>query len=88
MERNKILIEMGQKIRALRELKGFSQENFAFEVGLHRVYYSRIERGEQNISIINLLKISAKLDVELEEIIPRKNEVISLIDEYNKNSVK
>lgn len=54
----------------MRKLKKFSQENLAAEAGLGRSYYGRIERGEQNISIQNLIQIAFTLKVEVGELIP------------------
>jgi transcriptional regulator with XRE-family HTH domain len=64
------LIKIGKKIREMRKLKGFSQEDFAAEAQLGRGYYGRVERGEQNISIQNLIKIAFTLQVEVAELIP------------------
>ena len=43
---------------------GLSQEAFALKCGLHRTYISMVERGKQNISLDNVDKIAAALDVE------------------------
>lgn len=64
------LIRIGKKIREIRKLNGFSQENFAAEAQLGRTYYGRVERGEQNISIQNLIQIALTLKVEVSELIP------------------
>jgi len=62
------LILLGQNIRKYRELKGWSQEDLAFEIGLHRTYIGGIERGERNLTILNLIKIAEKLNVTLNEL--------------------
>ncbi len=54
----------------MREEKGFSQEGFALKARLGRTYYGRVERGEQNISIQNLIQIALTLGVEVGELIP------------------
>jgi transcriptional regulator with XRE-family HTH domain len=64
------LIKIGKKIKEMRKLKGFSQEGFASKTGLCRTYFGRVERGEQNISIQNLIKIAITLGVEVGELIP------------------
>ena len=64
------LIKIGQRIRDLRKAKGFSQESFAYEVGLDRTYMSGIERGERNIAAINIIRIAKVLKVEVGEIFP------------------
>lgn len=70
MEKHINLTKIGKKIREMRKLKGFSQEDFAAEAQLGRTYYGRVERGEQNISIQNLIKIAFTLQVELAELLP------------------
>lgn len=65
------LIKIGQRIRDTRKAKGFSQEGFAAEVGMGRTYMGRVERGEQNISIQNLIEIALTLKVEVSDLIPR-----------------
>lgn len=64
------LVKIGKKIKEMRKLKGYSQEGFAAKAGLGRTYYGRIERGEQNVSIQNLIQIALTLGVEVGELIP------------------
>jgi transcriptional regulator with XRE-family HTH domain len=55
----------GNRLRQLRGDKGWSQEAFAEECGLHRTYIGGVERGERNISLDNIAKIAAALDVDI-----------------------
>ena len=64
------LIKVGKRIRDLRKTKGFSQEGFAYEVGLDRTYMGSVERGERNIAAINLIRIAKVLKVEVGELFP------------------
>lgn len=64
------LVKIGKLIRDARKAKGFSQEGLATEAGLGRTYYGRLERGEQNVSIQNLIQIALTLKVELHELLP------------------
>ena len=64
------LVKIGALIRHVRECNGFSQDGFAGAAGLGRTYYGRVERGEQNISIQNLIRIAITLKVEVGEFIP------------------
>jgi transcriptional regulator with XRE-family HTH domain len=64
------LSKIGQKIRELRKTRGFSQESFADEVGLDRTYMGGIERGERNLTTINLIRIAKALKVEVGELFP------------------
>jgi len=69
-EKHPSLIKIGQRIREIRVAKGFSQEKFASEVGLDRTYVGGVERGERNISVLNLLRIAKTLKIEVGELIP------------------
>ena len=65
-----ILQTIGSNIRRYRIVKGWSQEEFAHECELHRTYIGSIERGERNITILNLIKIKERLEVRLDELYP------------------
>lgn len=64
------LIKIGKRIRELRKAKGFSQEDFAYEVGLDRTYMGSVERGERNIAALNLIRIAKYLKVEVGDLFP------------------
>jgi transcriptional regulator with XRE-family HTH domain len=51
-------------MRRLRAAKGLTQEALAYECGLNRTYLSAIERSERNVSIDNVARIAAGLEVE------------------------
>jgi transcriptional regulator with XRE-family HTH domain len=70
MSRKNISIQkkFGDKVRFLRTKQGYSQEAFAFECGLHRTYIGCIERGEKNVTIANIEKISKALKVEISQL--------------------
>lgn len=61
---------IGDNIRKYRNAKGWSQEDLALECDLHRTYIGSVERGQKNITILNLLKIKDKLGVKLEALYP------------------
>lgn len=54
---------LGQNVRRLREAKGWSQEAFAEEAGIHRTYVSDIERGARNPTITVVEKLARSLEV-------------------------
>ena len=61
--------KFGCKIRELRHAQGMSQEALAEKSGLHRTYIGGIERGERNISLINIEKIAKALDLQLVDVV-------------------
>lgn len=56
-------VALGRAIRTRREELGFTQESLAAEAGLHRNYIGAVERGEQNIGLNNILRISRVLTI-------------------------
>jgi transcriptional regulator with XRE-family HTH domain len=71
MKKDPYLIKLGEQIRSIRLANGYSQEDCALKCGLDRSYYGAIERGEYNLTILNLLKIAKALHVDVLELIPR-----------------
>ena len=62
-------MEIGTKIRKIRELKGFSQENMAEELGMSVTGYGKIERNEVSVNVDKLLKIAEIFQIGIEQII-------------------
>lgn len=58
----------GQRVRELRTGKGFSQEALALACDLDRTYIGGIERGERNVSLVNIQKIAVALGVPVREL--------------------
>ena len=56
--------ELGAVIRKKRQAKNLSQEGFADLCGVHRTYMGSIERGERNISLLNIRRIATALDTQ------------------------
>lgn len=54
---------LAKNLRLLRQEKGWSQEAFADEAGLHRTYISDLERGARNPTITVVDKLAVALDV-------------------------
>ena len=66
-----IRIRFGRAIRRIRQEQEINQEEAAERCGLHRTYYSGIERGVRNVSIVNIEKISKGLKTSLQELFSR-----------------
>lgn len=54
---------LAENIRRLRAVREFSQEELAFEAGLHRTFVAHVERGVRNISIDNIERLATALRV-------------------------
>lgn len=67
-ENEAIKAEFGQRVRELRSRKGLSQEDLALACDLDRSYIGGIERGERNVSLVNIQKIAAALRVPIKEL--------------------
>jgi transcriptional regulator with XRE-family HTH domain len=61
--------QVGKRIRSLREKRGWSQEAFADECGLHRTYIGSVERGERNLTLSSLHTIAKTLKVTMSELL-------------------
>lgn len=66
-----IRIRFGRAIRRIREEQGINQEEAAERSGLHRTYYSGIERGVRNVSLVNIEKVARGLKTGLPELFRR-----------------
>ncbi len=95
-----ILKFLGSRIRDTRKSQRLSQEQLAEVSGLHHTYIGAVERGERNISIKSLLKITNALKIPIGEVFESvdldrsdlENRVISqvltLIRKENKSTLK
>ena len=46
--------KVGLRLKELRTQLGLSQEKFALEIKLDRTYIASVEKGNRNVSIVNL----------------------------------
>lgn len=51
----------GLRVRTRREALDWSQDKLAEQAGLHRTYISGLERGERNVSVLNILRLARAL---------------------------
>lgn len=59
--------KVGNRIKALRNKLGISQEELGFRSGVHRTYIASLEVGKRNVSIATLEKIVNALEVSFSE---------------------
>jgi transcriptional regulator with XRE-family HTH domain len=64
----RIVVDFGMRLRLLRKSRGLSQEAFADLALLDRSYVGGVERGERNVSLINIGKFAAALNISIEEL--------------------
>lgn len=90
--RSETLVQFGENLSKYRKISGLSQEKLGLIVGLHRTTIGEIERGEQNISLINLVKIAGVLEIKIEllmeNIQPAKVSYSTIKANFNKNLEK
>lgn len=58
----------GENVKKFRLGKQISQEQLAHLAGLDRTYIGGIERGERNISLLNIVRIASALDIDSREL--------------------
>lgn len=63
------LTRLGDAIRALRLEKGISQEALADESMIDRSHLGKIERGERNVTLLNVLKIARALNLSASDLL-------------------
>ena len=56
-------------MRKYRHAVGISQEALADLAGIHRTYVGDVERGERNLSLLNMVRLSSALGVRLSQVI-------------------
>jgi len=66
-----IRIRFGRAIRRIREEQQINQEEAAERCGLHRTYYSGIERGVRNVSLLNIERLAKGLKTSMTELFKR-----------------
>ena len=60
-----LMQQLGKALRLHRKAAGYSQESFADKIGMHRTYYSAIERGEKNLQLDTLQRVCDGLAVRI-----------------------
>ncbi|EGR4362830.1 helix-turn-helix transcriptional regulator [Vibrio cholerae] len=60
-----LLVSLGLRVRKYREAMNVSQSELSKVSGLHRSYIASIEKGDRNISYINLVKLAGGLNIKV-----------------------
>ncbi len=69
IEDHKFLRQLGERIRDRRTALKLSQLQFGEKCGLHRTFIGSVERGERNVSILNLRLIARMLRVPIADLL-------------------
>ena len=64
MDEESLQVRLGAVIRDRRVARGVSQEAFADSIKMHRAYYSKIERGERNLTLQTIWRVARGLGVK------------------------
>lgn len=63
-----VLVALGEAIRRIRLSKGISQERLALLAEVDRSYVGRVERGDNNVAVLTLARLSGALDISISEL--------------------
>ena len=69
MNDQQFLTQLGRRIREIRTQKEIKQQDLAAKCNFEKSNMSRIEGGRSNVMILNLVKISQALEVDLTDLL-------------------
>lgn len=64
-----LLGRFGARLRVLREAAGLSQEQLADLAEIHRTYVGSVERGERNLSLLNMYSLADALGIPVTDLL-------------------
>ncbi len=60
-DKDSSLMRLGAAVRARRKALGLSQEALADAAGIDRAHMGKIERGERNVTFLNIVRIAVAM---------------------------
>ena len=69
MDNEEFLKKVGLKLKVIRSLRGLSQDDIVNKLDIDKSYYSKVERGLTNPTLLYMKNLAEILDVKLEDII-------------------
>ena len=69
MENKEFLKKIGLKLKVIRSLRVMSQDDIVNKLDIDKSYYSKVERGLTNPTLLYMKNLAEILDVKLEDII-------------------
>lgn len=73
MNNQEFLKKIGLKLKVIRSLRGMSQDDVVNKLDIDKSYYSKVERGLTNPTLLYMKNLAEILDVNLEDLINLKN---------------
>ena len=64
-----VLVALGGAIRQIRLSKNISQEKLALLAEVDRSYVGRVERGDNNVAVLTLVRLASALDIPISKLI-------------------
>lgn len=66
--RDRFLQWFGGRVRVIRQEKNLSQEALAQLAGIDRTYIGGVERGERNLSVLNVKRLADALGINIKDL--------------------
>lgn len=63
-KRGPLNVTLGANLRAIRQARGLSQQDFAHYLGYDRTYVASVERGERNLTLDTISDLADRLGVD------------------------
>lgn len=68
-DKDNALAMLGRAVRVVRKTRGLSQEALADVAGIDRSHMGKIERGERNVTFLNIVRICIALDISVAQLV-------------------
>ncbi|MDR1613192.1 MAG: helix-turn-helix domain-containing protein [Planctomycetota bacterium] len=68
-DKDRNLVRVGNAVRNRRMALAWSQEALADYAGIDRSHMGKIERGERNVTLLNLLRIAKAIECKLSDLL-------------------
>ena len=72
-------LAFGRALRAVRDERGVSQEQLAFDAGYDRSYISLLENGHYSPSLIAVFRLAQALDIRPSALLARTEAAVNII---------
>ncbi|CCY24010.1 transcriptional regulator [Brachyspira sp. CAG:484] len=69
MDNKEFLKKVGLKLKVIRSLRGISQDDIVNKLDIDKSYYSKVERGLTNPTLLYMKNLSDFLEVKLEDLL-------------------